>query len=71
MAESLSAIDGVNAAVTDKGDGTFSLIINSHTGAKNALRFTVTEESGMPALLNLTPHQTMRANRLFLRQTLQ
>ena len=46
LAESLSAIDGVNAAVTDKGDGTFSLIINSHTGAKNALRFTVTEESG-------------------------
>ena len=46
FAESLSAIDGVNAAVTDKGDGTFSLIINSDTGAKNALRFTVTEESG-------------------------
>ena len=46
LAESLSAIDGVNAAVTDKGDGTFSLIINSDTGAKNALRFTVTEESG-------------------------
>lgn len=46
LAESLSAIDGVNAAVTDKGDGTFSLIINSDTGAKNAVRFTVTEESG-------------------------
>ena len=31
LAESLSALDGVNATVTDKGDGTFSLIINSDT----------------------------------------
>ena len=46
LADSLNTIDGVNAAVTDKGDGTFSLIINSDTGAKNAMRFTVTEESG-------------------------
>tara|TARA_B100000989_G_scaffold50434_1_gene33400 strand:+ start:14666 stop:16306 length:1641 start_codon:yes stop_codon:yes gene_type:complete len=45
LADSLNTIDGVNAAVTDKGDGTFSLIINSDTGAKNAMRFTVTEES--------------------------
>ena len=41
LAESLTAIEGVNATVTDKGDGTFSLIVNSDTGAKNALRLTV------------------------------
>ena len=46
LADSLNAIDGVNAAVTDKGDGTFSLIVNSDTGSKNALRFSVTETSG-------------------------
>ena len=46
LANSLNEIEGVNAAVTDKGDGTFSLIINSDTGAKNALRLTVTEASG-------------------------
>ncbi len=44
LAESLTAIDGVNATVTDKGDGTFSLIVNSDTGAKNALRLSVTED---------------------------
>ena len=44
LAESLTALDGVNATVTDKGDGTFSLIINSDTGAKNALRLTVSED---------------------------
>ena len=35
----------MNATVTDKGDGTFSLIINSDTGAKNALRLNVTEDT--------------------------
>ena len=45
LAASLSEINGVNATVTDKGDGTFSLIINSDTGAKNALRMTVTEDA--------------------------
>ena len=45
LADSLSAIDGVNATVTDKGDGTFSLIVNSDTGEKNALRLSVTEDS--------------------------
>ena len=46
LADSLNAIAGVNAAVTDKGDGTFSLIVNSDTGTKNALRLTVAEASG-------------------------
>ena len=50
LAESLSAIDGVNATVTDKGDGTFSLIINSETGQKNALRMTVSEDTSDPGL---------------------
>lgn len=44
LAESLSALEGVNATVTDKGDGTFSLIVNSDTGSKNALRMSVTED---------------------------
>ena len=44
LAVALSNLSGVNATVTDKGDGTFSLIINSDTGAKNALRFSVTED---------------------------
>ena len=34
LAESLTAIEGVNATVTDKGDGTFSLIVNSDTEPK-------------------------------------
>ncbi len=45
LAASLTAISGVNATVTDKGDGTFSLIINSDTGAKSALRFSVTDDA--------------------------
>ena len=45
LAASLSAISGVNATVTDKGNGTFSLIINSDTGAKNALRLRVTDDA--------------------------
>ena len=35
----------MNATVTDKGDGTFSLIVNSDTGVKNALRMSVTEDA--------------------------
>ena len=45
LAESLAAIEGVNATVTDKGDGTFSLIVNSDTGSKNSLRLSVTEDA--------------------------
>ena len=50
LAASLTALSGVNATVTDKGDGTFSLIINSDTGQKNALRMTVSEDSSDPGL---------------------
>ncbi len=45
LAESLAALEGVNATVTDKGDGTFSLIVNSDTGSKNSLRLSVTEDA--------------------------
>ena len=50
LADALTAISGVNATVTDKGDGTFSLIVNTETGAKNAIRLRVTEDSSDPGL---------------------
>ena len=50
LATSLSAISGVNATVIDKGDGTFSLIVNSDTGSKNALRLGVSEDVSDPGL---------------------
>ena len=58
LANSLNEIEGVNAAVTDKGDGTFSLIINSDTGAKNALRLTVTEAIGDAGLAQFDTSST-------------
>jgi flagellar hook-associated protein 2 len=68
LASSLSAISGVNATVTDKGDGTFSLIINSDTGSKNALRFSINEDGADPGLSsfdttsNNASVQVVRAN---------
>ena len=65
LAESLTAIEGVNATVTDKGDGTFSLIVNSDTGAKNALRLTVTEDSSDAGLATFdTTSDNARKKRL-------
>ena len=52
LAQSLSAINGVNATVTNKGDGTYSLIVNSATGENNALRITAAEDSGSSGLSN-------------------
>jgi len=52
LAQSLSAIKGVNATVTNKGDGTYSLIVNSATGENNALRITAAEDSGSSGLSN-------------------
>ena len=46
LAQALNSLEGVNATVTNKGDGTYSLIVNSATGSKNALRLTATEDSG-------------------------
>lgn len=43
IAEALSSLDGVSARVIDLGDGSFSLGVNSDTGANNALRFSVGE----------------------------
>jgi flagellar hook-associated protein 2 len=51
LAQSLSAVDGINATVTNKGDGTYSLIVNSATGENNALRITANEDSGSSGLL--------------------
>ena len=62
--ESLNEITGVNATVTDKGDGTFSLIINSDTGADSALRFTVSEDNNDPGLAAFDTLKTMMKNRL-------
>ena len=50
LASALSAVSGVNATVIDKGDGTFSLVVNSDTGANNALRLGVSEDSSDPGL---------------------
>ena len=50
LATALSAVSGVNATVIDKGDGTFSLVVNSDTGANNALRLGVSEDSSDPGL---------------------
>ncbi len=52
IASSLSALTGVNATVTNKGDGTYSLIVNTDTGAKNSIRIRVTDatdETGLAA----------------------
>jgi flagellar hook-associated protein 2 len=46
LAEALDALEGVSAAVVDKGDGTFSLGVVSETGAASALRFAVTDATG-------------------------
>ena len=50
VAEALNKIDGVNATVTNKGDGTYSLIVNSNTGKSSALRITANEDSESPGL---------------------
>ena len=63
LAESLSAIEGVNATVTDKGDGTFSLIVNSDTGVKNALRMSVTEDASDIGLAEFDTQVIMQANK--------
>ena len=46
VADTLNNVTGVNASVINKGDGTYSLVARSDTGLNNAVRFTVTENSG-------------------------
>ena len=53
LADALNEVEGVKATVTNKGDGTYSLIINSATGQNNALRITATEDSGNVGLAAL------------------
>ena len=45
FAKELNDLEGVTATVTNKGDGTYSLIVNSDTGENNALRLTATENA--------------------------
>ena len=46
VAASLEAITGVSASVLNKGDGTYSLVVRTETGVNNAIRLTVSEDSG-------------------------
>jgi flagellar hook-associated protein 2 len=50
LAKELNALQGVNATVTNKGNGTYSLIVNSDTGASNALKIAANEDSGSSGL---------------------
>ena len=45
VANALDAISGVSASILNKGDGTYSLVVRSNTGANNALRLTVSEDA--------------------------
>ena len=61
LADALNEVEGVKATVTNKGDGTYSLIINSATGQNNALRITASEDShniGLAALDNTLTNET-------------
>ena len=61
LAKALNDLDGVTATVTNKGNGTYSLIVNSATGEDNALKMTVTEDtgsSGLSAFDNSTTNST-------------
>ena len=61
LAKALNDLDGVTATVTNKGNGTYSLIVNSATGEDNALKMTVTEDtgsSGLSAFDNSTTNNT-------------
>ncbi|MEY4982790.1 MAG: hypothetical protein RIR62_1056 [Pseudomonadota bacterium] len=53
LARALDALDGVSAAVLDKGDGTFSLGVVSETGAASALRLTVGGAAGALAGMDM------------------
>lgn len=50
LAEQITALDGVAASIIDVGDGTFSLGVLTDYGAKNAVRFTATQDD--PASTN-------------------
>lgn len=50
LADQITALDGVAASIIDVGDGTFSLGVLTDYGAKNAVRFTATQDD--PASTN-------------------
>ena len=61
LADALNEVQGVSATVTNKGDGTYSLIINSATGQNSALRITASEDAdntGLAVLDNSTTNET-------------
>ncbi len=50
LADQITALDGLAASIIDVGDGTFSLGVLTDYGAKNAVRFTATQDD--PASTN-------------------
>ena len=50
IATTLDAISGVSASIINKGDGTYSLVVRSDTGASNALRLTISEDASNTGL---------------------
>lgn len=68
IANSLNDVTGVSASVINKGDGTYSLLVRSETGASNAIRMTVSEASGDAGLSTFdttsdnNTHQTTAAS---------
>ena len=46
VATNLNDISGVSASILNKGDGTFSLVVRTETGVNNAIKITVSENSG-------------------------
>ena len=68
IANSLNDVTGVSASVINKGDGTYSLLVRSETGASNAIRMTVSEAAGDAGLSTFdttsdnNTHQTTAAS---------
>ena len=50
IATTLDAISGVSASIINKGDGTYSLVVRSDTGASNALRLNISEDASNTGL---------------------
>lgn len=46
VAASLNGISGVSASILNKGEGIFSLVVRTETGVNNAIKITVSENSG-------------------------
>ena len=65
IANSLNDVTGVSASVINKGDGTYSLLVRSETGASNAIRMTVSEADAGLSTFDTTDnntHQTTAAS---------